>query len=106
MSEWWINNSGLNLLKGVAGDATNPIRLPDAQIIDFLRRYPAARESFNRLVPNMLADEQTRLRAFAAGSAQFMQPDYKAAEDAFQANQNKNGVRTAGPRGGTRIGGN
>jgi len=33
-------------------------------------------------------------------------PDLKGVEDQFQANQNKAGVRTTGPRGGTRIGGN
>jgi len=103
--EWWFNNSGLNLLKGVAGDETNPIRLPDASIIDFLRRIPAARDSFNRLVPTMLEDEQTRLRAIASGTAKYMTSEYLYADNE-QSMQNRMGVRTTGKFGGTRRGGN
>jgi len=105
MAEWWINNSGLNLLKGVEDDEDNPPRLTDAFIVDFLRRIPAARDSFNRLVPNMLEEEQERLLALAT-SAEFVMQDPQVVEDAFQASQNKAGVRTTGPRGGQRIGGN
>lgn len=105
MGEWWINNSGLNLLKGAEGDDDNPRRLTDDQIIDFLRRIPAARDSFERLVPTMLEDEQERLRGLAV-SAFYLASDPKTIEDAFQSRQNKAGVRTTGPRGGTRIGGN
>ena len=104
MGEWWLNNSGLNLLKGVEDDEDNPIRLSSVMILSFLRTIPAARDSFNRLMPSMLEEEQERLRGLAI-SAQFVQPDYKAVEDAFQSAQNKAGVH-AGPSGGTRIGGN
>lgn len=102
--DWWYNNSGLNLLKGIEGDDTNPIRLPDASIIDFLRRIPAARDSFNRLVPNMLEDEQVRLRKLAE-SCQHLDEGYRY-EDAFQNSQNRQGIRTTGRFGGTRRGGN
>lgn len=105
MSEWWINNSGLNLLKGVEGDDTNPPRLADHIIVAFLRQHPQARTSFNRLVPNMLPDEQERLNALA-GSATFLQVDNTTLSDSFQASQNKAGIRTTGRRGGQRIGGN
>lgn len=105
MANWWINNSGLNLLKGVDGDRGNPIRLSDLYIVDFLRQIPAARDAFNRLVPNMLPDEQTRLRGIASAS-KFMQLDYKAVEDNFQATLNTVGVHTSGRYGGTRRGGN
>ncbi len=105
MAEWWLNNSGLNLLKGVEDDEDNPPRLPDQYILHFLRTIPAARASFNSLVPNMLEEEQERLAALAA-SAQFMSPDYKAVEDRFQSALNKAGVHTAGRYGGTRRGGN
>lgn len=103
--EWWLNNAGLNLLSGVVGDESNPARLSDEQILDFVRRIPAARESFNRLVPQMLEEEQDRLRLLAI-SAQYPMPDLTACEDKFQASQNRAGVRTSGPRGGKRIGGN
>ena len=105
MAAWWFNNSGLNLLKGDADDPANPIRLPAESIIHFLRSIPAARASFNDIVPTMLPAEQTRLRAIAEGSAKFMYADYKKVEDDFQASQNKAGVH-AGRRGGQRIGGN
>lgn len=105
MAEWWLNNSQDNLLKGVEGDEDNLPRLSDEAIVDFLRRIPAARLSFNRLVPSMLEEEQERLRLLAR-SAQFVMLDPQTAEDNFQSGQNKAGVRTTGPRGGTRIGGN
>lgn len=103
--EWWYNNSHDNLLKGVNGDENNPIRLTDQYILDFLRHIPAARDSFNRLVPSMLEEEQNRLVGLA-NSAQRMAVEDKVVEDAFQALQNKAGVRTAGRWGGTRRGGN
>lgn len=102
--DWWYNNSGLNLLKGVLGDETNPIRLPDASIVEFLRRIPAARDSFERLVPTMLEEEQVRLRQLAL-SCQHLDEGYRY-EDAFQRVMNRQGVRTAGRYGGTRRGGN
>jgi hypothetical protein len=105
VAEWWLNNSGLNLLKGVEGDEDNPPRLPDEFIVDFLRRIPAARASFNTLVGQMLPEEQERLDALSR-SAILMMPDLKAKEDAFQSSQNKAGVHTAGRYGGTRRGGN
>lgn len=104
--EWWLTSGNVNQLKGVKGDASNPLRLTDAVIIDFLRRIPAARESFNRLVPTMLPEERDRLEALANGSAKYLKPDYKKVEDDFQSRINKASVRTAGPRGGQRIGGN
>lgn len=103
--EWWFNNAGLNLLKGVAGDESNPLRLPDESIIQFLRNIPAARTSFNRLVPTMLEDEQIRLRAIASGSAKYLTSEYLYADNE-QAVQNRMGVRTTGRYGGTRRGGN
>ena len=52
--EWWNSDTGDNMLAGVYGDADNPIRLPDDYIVAFLQRIPAARDSFNRMVGNML----------------------------------------------------
>lgn len=103
--EWWFNNSGQNLLSGVVGDTSNPIRLPDATIVYFLRINPDARRSFNRVVPTMLEDEQLRLQQLAV-SAQYLVPDYTAVEDNFQSKQNKMGIRNTGRYGGTRRGGN
>ena len=105
VGEWWVNNSNINLLKGVEDDETNIPRLSDEYIIDFLLRIPAARASFELLVPNMLEEEQIRLRRLAT-AAHFMMMDPKDIEDAFQASQNKVGVHTSGRYGGTRMGGN
>lgn len=104
--EWWFNNTGLNMLKGVEGDASNPPRLVDTDIIHFVRTIPASRASYNRLVPFMLPEEQARLAAITCCAAQFIQPDFTRVEDDFQASQNKVGIYTTGPRGGSRIGGN
>ena len=103
--EWWIDNVGRNCLRGVHGDFANPPILPDDYIFDFLRRIPAARESFNRLYPTMLPEEQARLDTIADG-ARYIQPDIKATEDAFQRGQNAVGIFTTGPNGGRRYGGN
>lgn len=107
MGEWWVQNNGKgqNMLAGVEDDLTNPIRLSDVVIVDFLRRIPAARSSFETLVPTMLPLEQDRLRGLVL-SANLVQPDLKKTHDDFQAAHNKAGVRTTGVRGGTRIGGN
>lgn len=91
------------MLKGVEGDDTNPIRLKDEVIIDFLRRIPAARDSFNRLYPSMLDEEKERLDTLSV-SAKYAQPDFTAVEDSFQRRLNTAVIRTTGPRGGTRIG--
>lgn len=105
MSEWWINDSGLNLLKGVEGDDLNPPRLSDDLIVLFLRTIPQSRESFNRLVPSMLEDEQYRLNDLAL-SAVHMSVSTTQWEDQFQSLMNRSGTRTCGPYGGTRRGGN
>jgi len=104
-SEFWIDNVGQNLLKGIDGDDSNPPRLDLGYILDFLRRIPDARESFNRLFPLLLPEEQERLAPVVQG-ARYLIPDYKVAEDDFQRQQNIAGIRTTGPHGGTRIGGN
>ena len=61
MADWWINNSGQNMLAGIPGDSDNPAMLDDSYILDFLTRIPVARASFNLLYPTMSADEQARL---------------------------------------------
>jgi hypothetical protein len=103
--EWWINDVGQNQLKGVEDDPLNQPRLSGKTIFDFLRRIPDARASFNRLYPTLLPEEQERLMQVAA-AAQFLQPDYRLEHDDFQASQNTVGVRTTGPHGGGRFGGN
>jgi len=99
--EWWFHENGDNMLAGVEGDTDNPIRLPDDYIIAFLLTIPAARESFARVVPNMLPEEQERLNALRyEGVAVDLAYDHRAVDDTFMRVQNVAGVRTCGPRGG------
>ena len=100
--EWWQNRNGDCLLKGVEGDPTNPIRLGDAYIIDFLRRYEAARDSYNRIIGTLTTDEQDRL-ALLAAQAQFVYVPDHSLDDAIQNQANRAGVHTCGPMGGRRM---
>lgn len=104
--EWWDSDTGDNMLAGVYGDMDNPIRLPDDYIVAFLQRIPAARDSFNRMVGNMLPEEQERLLVLSESAYATMVVDPLILGDIFQSTWNKQGVKTCGPRGGTRIGGN
>ena len=106
MAEWWISGIGDNMLKGVNDEPLNPIRLPDASIVDFLTRIPEARASFLRLVPLMLPDEQQRLLNLALYPFNNPLTGSEEQSDVFQHLMNTQGIRTTGPRGGTRIGGN
>ena len=100
--EWWQDSTGGNLLKGVAGDTSNPIQLADTFIVDFLRRYEAARRSYNRIFPTLLDDEKERLSALANQADFVYMPDH-AESDAMQNARNRAGVRTSGPMGGRRM---
>jgi len=103
--EWWLNNSGTNLLEGIVDDEDNPAKLSDAAIIDFLRRYQGARDSFSRLVIGMLPEEKERLMALAAQAPE-VYIDPQTQSDAIQRAWNTAGIHTCGKYGGTRRGGN
>ena len=98
--EWWFDNSGQNLLKGVVGDVNNHIRLADEAIVDFLMEIQDARDSFNRLVPTMLPAEQDRLKALIAGAPTLAPLIHDRVSDNFQHRMNTMSIRTSGPRGG------
>jgi hypothetical protein len=100
--EWWVNGVGENLLRGVEGDPSNPVRLADHFIVDFLRRYEAARLSFNRLFPLLSPLEQTRL-AELTRQAQYMYIPEQFEVDAVQRKHNRAGIHTTGPKGGLRA---
>ena len=96
MTEFWIDGEGQNMLKGVTGDADNPLLLPDEYIVTFLLHIPNARASFDRLYPTMLPAEQTRLYLLRNTAATNMFLDDVAAADRFQAVINTAGVRRGG----------
>lgn len=96
MSNWWFDNQNVNNLKGVVGDETNPIILPDVTIIQFLLELPLARTDFQLLVPTMLPAEQERLNGIVAMNPRVLQedpsPDPQVVDDKFMAVQNTMGV--------------
>jgi len=106
---WWVTPSGVNLLSGLDtyntetntwdNDADDPAKLHRWDIIDFLRRLPAARESFNHLYAKMSVKERVRLDEIAT-AAEFREPTHKDKEDTFQSKMNTVGIYTTGPRGG------
>ena len=65
--DWWNDNVGQNMLAGVEDDPDNIPVLPGYAITDMLRRIPAARAAFNRMVPNMLPEEQERYKKVLRG---------------------------------------
>ena len=83
-TEFWINGEAQNMLKGVAGDTTNPLMLTDEYIVNFLLRIPDARVSFDRLYPTMLPAEQARLTVLRNTAASSMQLDQVERGDIFQ----------------------
>jgi len=98
--DWWVDDTGMNLLKGVDGDVNNPIYLEDEAIIEFLSRIPEARSAFLRMVPNMLPDEQTRLNTLYAVA--YPPPsnlmDEVTVSDNFQHYINTRGIHTSKPK--------
>ena len=104
--DWWANDDGDNMLAGVAGDTDNPIRLPDDYILTFLQKIPDARAAFDRMIGNMLPEEQSRLLPLKAFADVSQVADNSILSDTFQHNWNREGVYTAGHKGGTRTGGN
>lgn len=100
-SEWWVNDVGTNMLKGVHGDESNPVMLDDTTIIDFLMHHLPARASFDRLYPTLLPDEQARFDMILEGSPMLTPIVVATIEDNFQHQWNTANVRMAvGPRGG------
>lgn len=106
MAEWWVNNSGQNLLTGIPGDATNPAHLDDETIAAFFSRYPAAVASYTKLRTGLTDEERARLDPLLEMAQALTSTDPHTFSDAVQSKWNKAGVRTAGRYGGTRRGGN
>lgn len=105
-ADWWHSDDGENMLKGVHGDPDNPPKLPDDYIVSFLIRIPEAREAFNRMVPQLLPEEQDRCYALQACTVDRLIIDPVIKSDYVQTKWNTENVLTAGKYGGTRRGGN
>lgn len=104
MNEWWINDVGQNLLET---DDAGRQRLPDDYILDFLTKHAAARASYLRLFNLLSASDQARLQIlYRRAVVASREIDEKQRLDRIQTKWNRQGVYTAGPRGGRRAGGN
>ncbi|MCH8517718.1 MAG: hypothetical protein LAT68_15455 [Cyclobacteriaceae bacterium] len=105
---WWRDVQGRNLLKGVPGDPDNPPLISEEWIIDFLARIPAARLSFNAVLPTLLPEEQERLLGILDRNPflkKGVRPDPTDQNDLLQNRANRAGVYVVGKYGGTRWGG-
>ena len=94
--EWWINDIGDNMLAGIPCDPCNPSRLSDETIVDFLQRIPAAFDSFFRLLPTMLPEEQCRLEWLVSGSPGLKPLTWDTISDTFQHRLNTMKVQRGG----------
>lgn len=106
---WWVTPNGTNLLSGLDvwnsetrqwdNDPSNPAKLHRYDIIDFLRRLPQARVSFDYLYPSMSDAEKLRLDVISKASVK-MVTDPTTLSDNFQKRMNTQGIYTTGPKGG------
>lgn len=113
MANFWINAQGANTLKGEYDNPSNPLRLPDDMILEFLKTYPEARNGMHALYPTMTQGEQERLDPFMGFfKANTPQPEpEQIVEDKFQSKVNTlrvnvRGVGVAPPstqRSGLRV---
>jgi len=105
-SNWWIDKSGRNVLKGVEGDPENPPIYSNEFITDLLLTYPDARIGFEQIVPTMLPEEQERYKdMLAANPFVFANPHLSETVrlDYIQSRWNTSYIRNAGPRGGSGV---
>jgi len=116
MYSWWKDDSGNNMLRGTDSfneetyrwepNRSDPCKLPRSSIIDFLRRIPQARLSFDRDYARLdwSEAEKQRIDEISTAAARML-VDIKTNEDAFQNRWNTAGIYTTGPKGGSRRGG-
>ena len=94
--EFWIDDSGQNVLKGVEHDPCNPILLQADVILYALVHDPQAAPSFDRLFPAMLPEEKCRLEPIRYSSKLGLEEDDITQLDIFMRGYNTAGVRRGG----------
>ncbi len=99
---FWINNNGINTLKGVPGDLDNRPVLQDETILKAFRSSQIARDDLCVLLPSLLPEEQDRLTSLFNENKYLSQLIRSGQEiaDSEQRRFNTIPVYTAGPRGG------
>lgn len=105
-NNWWIGDSGKNMLRGDPDDPKNPPILGNDLILEFLHRIPQAREDFLVMLPSLTIQERSRLELLVENAPFIAKlPESLPEEsDAFMHKMNTAGVYTTGPRGGTGRG--
>jgi len=90
MSNFWINGSGHNTLKGSYTNPANPPFLPDYVILEFLKEHEKSREDLFALLPSMLPEEQARIEELieAHPSILISNKPPQQIEDNFQTSMN------------------
>lgn len=92
---------------GNPGNPRNPIRMRDDFVLHCIHTVPQAREDFFKMLPSLNPAEQARFNRMLERSPLHQVPyvDPTTTEDNFARRMNRAGIRTTGPKGGTRIGG-
>jgi hypothetical protein len=104
---WWVEE-GINYLEGNPNDPSNPVKIPDLMILEFLSIIPEARSEFESLYPSLSDGAKSRLTNLLDSNpfikrGLFIDP--KDREDNFQKSLNSGPIWTCGPKGGTGFGG-
>ena len=100
--KWWVDSSGILLLRGVPGSEDNPPLLSDSDIIYYLTHIRQARLEFDRAFYGLTAEEQQRFITLFEEypeTLKLVQVE-KDVEDSFQRGMNTGPIRTSGPNGG------
>lgn len=99
---WWIGDTGINMLKGDPNDPDNPPILGDDLILDFVHRIPQAKTDLETMLPSLTEGERQRIETLFA-NAPFATQEWIAEQtrtDALMNRLNTPGVYTAGRGGG------
>lgn len=99
---FWINDNGVNLLKGVYDDPSNPVRLQDVDIAHALQRTLKAHNDLIAMLPSLLPEEQQRLNSLISENPLLTKAISPLEDgDTVQTAFNRRiPVYVAGPRGG------
>ena len=94
---FWIDNNGVNTLKGVPDDPDNLPRLPDKFIVDAFSRTQKAHNDYQKLKLGLLQEEIDRIEALLAENPLLTEVVSPLSEgDAVQTRFNQIPVYTAG----------
>jgi hypothetical protein len=103
---WWLNAQGQNTLTGVPGDDTNPPKISDYLILEFVQKYPQAKAHLELMLPFLKPEEQERLNNLKAANPMYFQVVPKEATQEADDLQRKWMTQVSGRVSGPHGGGN